>query len=460
MLQNERYRRRRKRLAEALVEHPLTRASDGPPAVVLLSHPVYPRNSDVDHPYRADSDLAYLTGFEEPEAALVLLPGRAQGETVLFLRPRDPEREVWTGRRLGPDAAVDVLGVDEAYPISELDTVLPTLLRGRSALWSYVGRDAAVDQRLFQAVGTARARSRRQGVWPTAFCDLSLALWPMRQIKDDDEIALLERAVTATAAGHRRAMAIAKPGVTEADLEAVLTYEFRRNGAARHGYDPIVAAGENACILHYVENKDPLQANELVLIDAGAEVGLYTADVTRTFPVGRFTPAQRRLYDIVLRANEACIQATKPGVSMRALDDIARLVLAEGLTDVGLLKGDPKELATKRPFDGMSDGHPGKAPLDRFYMHSTGHWLGSDVHDVGAYHDGTTPLPLLPGAVLTIEPGLYIPRSADDVPAEYRGIGIRIEDDVLVTSDGVRNLTSGIPKQAEELERLVGTEDL
>ncbi len=427
---------------------------------MLFSQPVAARNSDVDHPYRADSDIAYLSGFEEPECALVFLPGRAEGEVVLFLRPRDAERETWDGRRLGPGAAREALGVDEAHPIAELDKMLPSLLRGRSALWSYLGRDAARDERLFRAVATARTRSRREGVWPTAFCDLQLALWPLRLIKDDDEIALLERAVAATAAGHRRAMAVSRPGVTEAELDAVLAYEFRRGGAARPGYESIVAAGENACILHYVENKDPLRENQLVLIDAGAEVGMYTADVTRTYPVGTFTPAQRRLYDIVLRANEECIARTKPGVSLRELDDHARHVLAEGLVELKLLCGDPKELATKRPFDGMSEGNPGRAPLDRFYMHGTGHWLGSDVHDVGAYHDGKTPLPLSPGMVFTIEPGLYIPQSAEDVPAEYRGIGIRIEDDVLVTPDGVRNLTSGIPKQPEELEALVGSESL
>ncbi|MFZ9889393.1 MAG: M24B family metallopeptidase, partial [Myxococcota bacterium] len=272
--------------------------------------------------------------------------------------------------------------------------------------------------------------------------------------------ALLEQAVAATAAGHRRAMAVARPGVTEADLEAVLGFEFRRHGAARHGYEPIVAAGENACILHYIENCDELRAQELVLIDAGAEVGMYTGDVTRTFPVGGFTSCQRALYDVVLRANEEAIAMTKPGVSLRDIDARARLVLAEGLVSLGLLQGDPEELALKRPFDGMPEGHPGKAPLDRFYMHGTSHWLGSDVHDVGAYHDGKAPLCLAPGMVFTIEPGLYVPRDAHDLPEGYRGVGIRIEDNILVTHDGHRNLTAMIPKHPDALESLVGSERL
>jgi Xaa-Pro aminopeptidase len=460
-LDTERTRRRRQHLATVLGEHPLTRAAGGPPAVVLFAHPMASRNSDVDHPYRADSDIAYLTGFEEPESALVILPGRAEGEAVLFVRARDPEREVWDGRRAGPEGAVSTYGVDEAFPIGELQKRLPGLLKGRSSVWMHAGRRADDDAKVFGAVATTRRRCRKEGRWPRSFCDLDLVLSPMRHIKDDAELALLERAAEASVAGHRRAMAVSRPGVNEGDLEAVLSYEFRRGGAARHGYEPIVATGDNACILHYIENDATLGDGELVLIDAGAEVGLYTADITRTFPAnGKFSEAQRELYEIVLAANEASIAASKPGATMRELDAISRRVLADGLVRIGLLEGDIETLTKKVPFEDMPEGHPGKAPLDRFYMHSTGHWLGSDVHDVGAYHDGERQTELLPGMVFTIEPGLYVPKGSEDVPERYHGIGIRIEDDIVVTSDGHRNLTAGVPKDIAGIEALVGTEEL
>lgn len=457
----ERLKERRAELARTLLDHPITRASGGLPAAVLFSPPVAVRNHDVEHPFRAGSDLAYLTGFEEPEAVLVLLPGEKETRSVLFVRPRDKEREMWTGRRAGPEGAVSRFGVDEAHPVAELSSWLPRLLRGRRAVFAHLGQSAADDRVVFDAVGVARARSRREGVWPIAFGDLAEVLHRFRQVKSDDEIALLERAVAATAAGHRRAMAVTRAGLYESDLEAVLTYEFRRGGAKRHGYEPIVAAGDNACILHYVENQDPLEDGDLVLIDAGAEHSLYTADVTRTFPVsGRFSPAQRRVYELVLRANEAAIEAARPGASLKQLDEVARRVLAEGLKGLGLLSGEIDELVEKRPFEGMTEGHPGRAPLDRYYPHSTGHWLGMDVHDVGPYHDGREPTPFSPGMVFTVEPGLYFPRDDDGVPEEYRGIGVRIEDDLVITEVGHRVLTAAIPKRPDEVEALVGTETL
>jgi Xaa-Pro aminopeptidase len=455
------FQQRRARLLQAMREHPMTQASGGDAVLVLFSHPVHLRNGDVDHDYRADSDIAYLTGFSEPECALVLAPGRGDGECVMFVRPRDKDMEIWNGRRHGPEGAKAVFGVDEAHEIGTLGEHLPRLLKDRRCAWGYFGARGDEDARVFGAIATARRRSRRKGSWPTAFGDASLLLHPMRLKKDDLEVSLLEQAAKATAAGHRRAMAVTRPGLSEADLQAVLDFEFRRGGAARHGYNPIVAAGANACILHYVENDAPLKDGELVLIDAGAEHGMYTADVTRTWPIGgKFSEPQRRLYDLVLAAEEAAIAEAKPGATQKGLDELARRVLAKGLVELGLLSGEIDKLIEKRPFDGMPEAHPGKAPLDRFYMHSTGHWLGSDVHDVGAYHDGEAPTPLEPGMVFTIEPGLYVAPDDEAAPAEYRGIGIRIEDDVLITADGCRVLTADIPKKPDEVEALVGTETL
>lgn len=430
--------------------------------MALFSHPVYLRNGDVEHAYRADSDIAYLTGFEEPECALLLVPdGEGGGKTIGFVRPRDKEREIWDGRRHGPDGAREVFGLDDAFPVAELPTELPKLLRGTTALWSLFGRRNDDDERLFGAVATARQRSRRKGQWPVAYCDLAPALHGMRQRKDEDEIARLRAAVKASTAGHRRAMAVVRPGMNEADLEAVLTFAFRRGGAARHGYTPIVAGGENACILHYIENDAPLKDGDLVLIDAGAEHGLYTADITRTFPVsGTFTPPQQRLYELVLAAEQAAIASVKPGSNLVEVDAVARRTLAKGLQELGLLEGDLDTLVTKVPYEGMPEAHPGRAPLDRFYMHSTSHWLGSDVHDVGTYHDGEDPTPLVPGMVLTVEPGIYVSPTDADAPEEYRGIGIRIEDDVLVTEAGNEVLTRDVPRSVEDICALIGTETL
>ena len=455
----ERYSRRRRRVLELLAAHPLTVGSGGHAVAVLFSTPVSHRNSDVEHPYRADSDLAWLTGFEEPEAALVLAPGRPDGESVLFLRVRDPDQERWNGRRLGLEAATTALGIDQALAIERLDAELPRLMHQRRALFAHFGRDD--DKRLFRAAAVARARCRRQGKWPVAFIDLAELLHPLRQIKDDDELAALERAARITGEAHRRAMAATAPGVLEADLEAEIAHTFRRGGAQRPGYGSIVATGANACILHYVENDARIADGDLVLVDAGAEVDLYTADVTRTWPAsGRFTSAQRDVYDIVLAANVRAIDAVKPGATMRGVDDVARRVLAEGLVSLGILEGSIAELTEKRPYDGMPEGNPGRAPLDRYYMHGTGHWLGSDVHDAGPYHDGRDPLPLAPRMVLTVEPGLYLDVGDDSVPPALQGIGIRIEDDVVVTADGVRVLTTSAPKSVEAVEALVGSAPL
>lgn len=454
-------RARRDALALALHEHPLGRAPGLPPLAVLRSPGAALRNNTVEHPFRADSDVAYLTGFEEPETVLVVLADDDGARSILFVRPRDPEREIWDGRRAGPEGARDVYGVDEAYPLPELSRRLPELMRGRGVVFAHLGREPGWDRIVLDAMAATRAATRRAGRAPVAIADLGAVLHPMRQRKDANEVAALEAALRATAAGHLRAMRGVRPGLLESDLEAALGYEFRRAGARRHGYEPIVAGGENACILHYIENDAPLREGDLVLIDAGAEVALYTGDVTRTFPVGgRFSEAQRALYGVVLAANEAAIAAARPGQSLRSLDDIARRTLAEGLVRLGLLAGDPVDVATRKPVEGAPPGHPGRAPLDRFYMHSTGHWLGMDVHDVGPYHDGQDPLPFEPGMVITVEPGVYIAAHDETVPEAYRGIGIRIEDDVLITEHGNRVLSAAIPKSVETIEAIVGTEPL
>jgi Xaa-Pro aminopeptidase len=452
---HERFQQRRRRVLAALAEHP---QAGGAPAAVVFSTPTAVRNADVEHPYRQDSDLYWLTGFAEPSAALVLLPGRAEGEAVLFLRPKDRDLEKWEGRRLGVEAAPAALGVDAALPIDRLDVELARLLVGRTSVFAHFGRRADDDARVLKASQGARARCRRKGRWPTAWIDLSTVLAPLRARKDEHELDALRRAADVTCRAHARAMAECRPGVRESDLEAALQHEFTKGGAARAGYGSIVAAGANATILHYVENTDVVAAGQLVLIDAGAEVDFYTADVTRTFPAsGTFTPAQRDVYEIVLAANEAAIAAVKPGASMRAIDELARRVLAEGLVSLGVLKGSVDGLIEKRPFDGMPDGHAGKAPLDAYYPHSTGHWLGMDVHDVGPYHDGADPIPLAPRMVLTVEPGLYFDVDDATVDERFRGIGVRIEDDVVVEETGARVLTSAAPKSIAALEQLVGS---
>ena len=454
-------KRRRERLGASLRAHPAVKSTGSLPAALLFSPRAAIRNASVEHEFRADSDIAYLTAFEEPETVLLLLPDDDACRTVLFVRPRDKEREIWDGRREGPDGACANYGVDEAYAIEMMSKELPRLLKGRGALFSHLGRDAEDDKTMLSAVARVRAACRRKGVWPRLFIDLAEVLHDMRQCKDADEIACLERASVATAQGHVRAMKGVHPGLLESDLEAALTYAFRREGARRHGYQPIVAGGENACILHYVENDAPLRAGELVLIDAGAEYQLYTGDVTRTFPVSAtFSEPQKEIYEIVLAANEAAIAAARPGATLQELDQIARKELAKGLIRLKILDGDEESAVSKAPFEGMPEGHPGKAPLDRYYMHSTGHWLGMDVHDVGPYHDGDTPTPFAPGMVFTVEPGLYFAPDDDSVAPAYRGIGVRIEDNIVITDDGHVVLSAAVPKAIAELEAMVGTEPL
>jgi Xaa-Pro aminopeptidase len=420
---------------------------------VLHTAPEVARNSDSDYPYRHDSYFYYLTGFTEPESVLVLCA--AQGErparSILFCREKNPEREIWDGYRHGPEAAREAFGMDEAWPIGELDTRLPDLLANAPALYYASAASSTLDAQVAGWIKAVRARSRSGVTAPAAFHDLLPLLDEMRLIKDADEQATMLRAGEISGHAHARAMRAARPGLHEYALEAELLYEFRRNGAQFPAYTPIVASGPNACVLHYNVNDRLMRDGELVLIDAGCELDGYASDITRTFPVnGRFSPAQRRLYELVLAAQEAAFAAIQAGRPYSAFHEAALRVLVQGMLDLGLI---PAGL-----YADVDEAIAGKAHLP-FYMHGTGHWLGMDVHDVGAYRDLAHPdkpsRPLVPGMVLTVEPGIYV-RPAEGVPEEYWHIGIRIEDDVVVFDDGYRILTSSAPKTVEEIEALVG----
>lgn len=410
-------------------------------ALLLFSMPVALRNGDVEHEYRQDSDLYYLTGFAEPESALLLTTRHEQHRAVLFVRPRDPEREVWDGERAGIDGAVAHHGVDAAFPISELAERLPKYLTGVTRLYHRLGRDRRADDQVLEAVGRARARGRTEHAWPTEIVDPAVVLHEMRAIKSEAEIATMRRAAEITRDAHLDAMRLAAPGIHEYELEAAIRAIFRRGGADRPAYEPIVGSGQNATILHYRSNRRRMEEGDLVLIDAGCELDYYACDVTRTFPVsGAFTPPQRRIYEIVLEAQRAAIEVVKPGATIEGAHDAAVRVIAAGLVDLGLIDGPADKAIADRTYR-------------RYYMHRTSHWLGMDVHDVGAYFVDGKPRPMDAGMVLTVEPGIYIRKGDATVPAEYRGIGVRIEDDVLVTDGGQRVLTADIPSSADDVER-------
>lgn len=403
------------------------------------------RNADTEHRYRPDSDFWRLTGFGEPHAALLLLPkvGERAARSVLFLRPRDREQEIWSGLRLGVERAGEALGVDEARPIEQLWKDLPTLLEGCTQLCYRTGVDAANDAEVLATLTRMRAKPRSPLPWPQELFDTAPLLHEARLFKDAAELSAMRRAAEITAAGHAAALRIARPGVNEREVEARMEYEFRRLGADAPAYNSIVAGGANACVLHYVENDAPLADGELLLIDAGCEFRHYASDITRTFPVnGRFDAAQRAAYDLVLEANRAAIEAVRPGEHWNRPHEVAVQVLTAGMVRLGLLKGRVPTLIKEEAYR-------------RFYMHKTGHWLGMDVHDVGEYKIGDAWRALEPGMVLTIEPGLYIPPGTRGVPPEFRNIGIRIEDDVLVTREGHEVLTDGVPKDADAIEAVM-----
>ena len=416
------------------------------------------RNGDAEYRFRPDSDFHYLTGFSEPNALLLLAKGRSEGEQLLFLQPRQRDQEIWTGRRLGVERAKETLGVDEAHSIDELDTLLPKLLRGREPLYYRTGLRADLDTKVLGMVANLRMRVREGNPAPATIVDPSRLLHEMRLFKDDDELALMRRAAAITAGAHVAAMRATRPGIFEYEIEALVEHEFRRRGADAPAYGTIAASGANATVLHYVQNDCQAKAGELFLLDAGCELSCYASDVTRTWPVsGRFTPAQRQIYELVLEAQRRSIAETLPGRNFQAAHDVTVRTLTAGLIELGLLKGGVDECIENKSFR-------------RFYMHRTGHWLGLDVHDAGVYFAGPTanglagPAALVhrtlaPGMVLTVEPGLYLAEDDATIPAEFRGIGVRIEDDVLVTASGQEILTAACPKQVAEIEALVGTLD-
>jgi Xaa-Pro aminopeptidase len=415
----------------------------GPRAVAVLhSPPEARRNGDQHYRFRQSSDIYYLTGFAEPEATLVLRPGAERERFVMFVRPRDREREVWNGRRAGVEGAVAAFGADAAYPSAELERRLPDLVASCDDLCYGLGYDGEFDGVIARLIAELRLRERRGQRPPRRVVDPRALLHEMRLRKSPEEVDILRRAAAITAEAHVAAMSAAAPGVTEYELEALIDFTFRRRGGSGPGYGTIVGSGENATILHYVDNRRALDDGDLVLIDAGCEYELYTADVTRTFPVsGRFSPAQRRCYELVLSTQEEAVRCARPGVTLDDLHQLCVERLTEGMVELGLLEGP----AAARIED---------ESYKRFYMHRTSHWLGLDVHDVGAYTtaDGAA-RPLEPGMVITIEPGLYVAADDERAPAELRGIGIRIEDDVLVTADGPDVLTAAVPKSVDEVER-------
>ncbi len=409
------------------------------PSVVL-------RNPDVPHPFRQESHFYYLSGFDEENSCLVLAhdPKASHGfRSFLFVQPRDPSKELWDGERYGVDRAASIFSVDEAAPIETLWERLPEILKFTNEVYYSLGKDEANDQKLISVLGKLQKSKGRSGLGQRAVKDPMEPVGEMRVIKKSEELEILKKACEATAQSHLQAMKQVRPGMNEFEVQALIEYEFKKNGCQRTGYGSIVAGGKNACCLHYVSNNEPLKDGDLLLIDAGGEMDYYTSDITRTFPVGKsMSKEQKELYEIVLAANEQAISIVKPGLPYSAIHRKAQEVLAQGLKDLGLLEGSVEEIIEDR------------TKLFRYFPHGTGHFLGMDVHDVGLYKIEGKSRVLEPGMVFTIEPGLYAQPTDQHCPEKYRGIGIRIEDNILVTESGFQVLTSDVPKAIEEIERL------
>ncbi len=401
------------------------------------------RNRDVDYPFRQDSDFFYLTGFAEPDSVLLLLPGRKHGQYVLFCRDRDPEMELWNGYRAGPEGACADFGADDAFPITDIDEILPGLLEGRERVYYAMGRHDEFDRKVMKWVNIIRSKVRSGAHPPGEFLDLDHLLHDMRLYKSAAEIRMMRKAGKISATAHVRAMQACKPGMAEYQLEAEIQHEFAKNGARYTAYSSIVGAGINGCILHYTENQDVMKDGDLVLIDAGCELEHYAADITRTFPVnGKFSKEQKALYEIVLDAQRAAIRTIKPGNHWNQPHDATVKVITKGLVDLGLLKGQVNKLIEREAYKD-------------FYMHRAGHWLGMDVHDVGDYKVGDEWRVMEEGMVMTIEPGIYVSPDNTKVAKKWRGIGVRIEDDVLVTKDGNEVYTDDVPKTVKDIEKLM-----
>ena len=430
------FTRRRKHLMEMMGEKSVA---------ILPAAPVRLRNRDVEYEYRQDSDFYYLTGFAEPESVAVLVPGRAHGAYILFCRENDKEMETWNGPRAGQEGAVSDYGADDSFPITDIDDILPGLLEDKERVFYTMGAHPDFDQHLIGWVNRLRKQARAGIHTPGEFVSLDHLLHEMRLFKSSAEINAMRRAAAISVNAHRRAMQVCRPGMKEYQIEAELLHTFMMEGAPSAAYASIVGCGANGCILHYVENNATLKNGDLLLIDAGAEYDCYAADISRTFPVnGKYSRAQRGLYELVMDAQQAAIEEVKPGNHWNDPHEAAVRVLTKGMVSLGLLKGSVKKLIEKEAYK-------------QFYMHRTGHWLGMDVHDVGDYKVADEWRLLEPGMTLTVEPGIYVAGGNNNVANKWWNIGIRIEDDVLVTKEGCEVLTNGVPKQPDDIEALMAS---
>lgn len=431
MIPVQTYAMRRKQLAAQLGQEALA---------VLSATKEQLRNGDAAFRFRQNSDFYYLTGFNEPDAVLIILGG--SGESILFNRPKDPEHEQWTGKRLGQEEAIETLQVQQAYSIHQLGQLLPQLCKDKKSIYYVMGQDAHTEAFLLKTIAQLKIQAKRELPRPVQLCDLEPYLSEMRLFKDAEELGLMQKSADISVLAHQRAMQVSSKCSHEYQLEAELVRTFIEEGCRGMAYEPIVAAGKNACILHYGDNNALIPKDALILIDAAGEYESYAADITRTFPAkGKFSPEQRSLYELVLKAQQAAIAKIKPGLLWSEIQDTILQILVQGLSDLGLLKGSLSTLIETQAYK-------------RFYMHSSGHWLGLDVHDSGHYKQDNASRPLAPNMALTVEPGLYIPE-AEDIDKRWWNIGIRIEDDILVTSTGFKNLTAALPVQVDEIEALV-----
>ena len=400
------------------------------------------RSNDTHYRFRQDSDFFYLTGFEEPDSVAVI-KADAEKKYTLFVRPRDPEREIWDGRRAGVEGAKSEFGADESFPIAEFESKLTEFLDGAGVLYYRLGVDSDLDNTIIKEISRMRSSNRKPVHPPQTIVDPATIVHEMRVVKSEDEIAIMQRSADIAAEAHCEAMKVVRPGMQEYQIEALIEQVFRRHGASGPAYTSIVGGGPNATVLHYINNDGELRDGDLLLLDAGAEYKGYASDITRTFPInGRYTKAQREIYDLVLKAQMACVEMVRPGVTHDQLKQHSIEVLTEGMVELGLLEGKTEDLIKEKKYE-------------KFYMHGLGHMLGIDVHDVGCYYYGTESRALEPGVVMTVEPGIYIAPDTKDVPEKYLGIGVRIEDDVLCTNNGPRVLTTKVPKHAEEIEALM-----
>ena len=410
---------------------------------IISSAPEATRSNDTNYRYRQNSDFYYLTGFEEPEAIAVISPKDEEHKYTLFVRPRNPEREIWDGRRAGVEGALSEHGADAAYPIEEFSAKLGDIISNARNLYYRIGANPELDAEIIKQMASMRIMGRKNINPPEAIIDTGAIIHEMRLIKSADEIELMQRAADIAAEAHVEAMKQVRPGMKEYEIEALIEFIFRKNGAAGPAYTSIVGAGANATVLHYINNDATLRDGDLLLVDAGAEYRGYASDITRTFPInGRFNAAQREIYDLVLATQVDCVKRARPGISMEELKSHSIEMLTEGMVRLGLLEGETAKLIEEKKYE-------------QFYMHGLGHFLGIDVHDVGRYYNDGESRRLEPGMVITVEPGLYVSEKTENIPDKYLGIGVRIEDDVLITEDGQRVLSNKVPKQPEEIEELM-----